>query len=270
MIDRSIADLDGKTAIVTGGGRGIGKGIALGLAAFGANVVIAERNPDTAKETAGEIAAMGGTSLAAPTDVREFDQVKATVQRAVDTFGGVDVLVNNVGGGFPADFLHMSERGWDAILRINLKTTFYCTKAVSEQMIKQGRGGSIISVASIEGSRAAPGWAVYGACKAGIINFTQTMALELSPHGIRVTCISPGHIITPGIPFEDTKGADNPYERSLPLQRLGTIEDMAGVAAYLASDMSKWVTGVNITVDGGAMAARGWARDREGTWVTNL
>ncbi len=270
MIDRSIADLDGKTAIVTGGGRGIGKGLALGLAAFGANVVVAERNHDLAEESAAEIAAMGGKSLAAPTDVREFDQVKAAVDKAVETFGGVDVLVNNVGGGFPADFLHMSERGWDAILRINLKATFYCTKAVSEQMIEQGRGGSIISVASIEGLRAAPGWAVYGACKAGIINFTQTMALELSKHRIRVSCISPGHIITPGIPFEHALGDDNPYERSLPLQRLGTIEDMAGVAAFLASDMSEWVTGINIPVDGGAMAARGWVRDHEGVWLTSL
>ncbi len=269
MIDRSISHLDGKTAIVTGGGRGIGKGLALGLAAFGANVVIAERNPDLAKESAAEITATGGKALAAPTDVREFDQVKATVQQAVDSFGSVDVLVNNVGGGFPADFLDMSERGWDAILRINLKATFYCTKAVSDHMIKQGHGGSIISVASIEGSRAAPGWAVYGACKAGIINFTQTMALELSKHQIRVTCISPGHIITPGIPFENAQANDNPYARSLPLKRLGTIEDMAGTAAFLASDMSKWVTGINITVDGGAMAARGWVRDREGTWLTS-
>ena len=96
------------------------------------------------------------------------------------------------------------------------------------------------------------------------------MALELSKHRIRVSCISPGHIITPGIPFEHALGDDNPYERSLPLQRLGTIEDMAGVAAFLASDMSEWVTGINIPVDGGAMAARGWVRDHEGVWLTSL
>ena len=163
----------------------------MGLAAFGANVVIAERNPDLAEESAAEIAAMGGKSMAAPTDVREFDQVKAAVDKAVETFGGVDVLVNNVGGGLPRR-LPPHERarlGRDPPASTSRRPST-APRPSPEQMIEQGRGGSIISVASIEGLRAAPGWAVYGACKAGIINFTQTMALELSKHRIRVSCIS--------------------------------------------------------------------------------
>ena len=269
MIDRSIADLDGKTAIVTGGGRGIGKGLALGLAAFGANVVVAERNPDLAEESAAEIAAMGGKSLAAPTDVREFDQVKAAVDKAVETFGGVDVLVNNVGGGFPADFLHMSERGWDAILRINLKATFYCTKAVSEQMIEQGRGGSIISVASIEGLRAAP---------AGPSTEPARRASSTSPRRWHSSYPSTGYACRASRrgtssrrhPLRARPGRRQPLRALAPAAAPGTIEDMAGVAAFLASDMSEWVTGINIPVDGGAMAARGWVRDHEGVWLTSL
>ncbi|MCI0770112.1 MAG: SDR family NAD(P)-dependent oxidoreductase, partial [Chloroflexi bacterium] len=155
-MDRSLASLDGKAAIVTGSAGGIGKGIALGLAAFGANLVIADKDGDTAKATASEIEAMGVQALPLTTDVREFDQVKAMTQATLDRFGGVDILVNNVGGTFREDFVNLSERGWDALIRINLKSVFYCTKSVADEMIRQGTKGSIIQVTSIEAWRAAP------------------------------------------------------------------------------------------------------------------
>ena len=269
-MDRSLASLDGKTAIVTGSAGGIGKGIALGLAAFGANLVIADKDGDTAKATASEIEAMGVQALPLTTDVREFDQVKAMTQATLDRFGGVDILVNNVGGTFREDFVNLSERGWDALIRINLKSVFYCTKSVADEMIRQGTKGSIIQVTSIEAWRAAPGYAVYSACKAGLDNFTKTLALELGQHGIRVNSIAPDAIRTPGISMGTTPEDEERARRYIPLRRIGTIEDLAGVAVFLASEMSAFITGTTIHVDGGNFAAGGWQLNFDGVYVTGV
>jgi NAD(P)-dependent dehydrogenase (short-subunit alcohol dehydrogenase family) len=267
-MDRSIALLEGRTAIVTGSAGGIGKGIALGLAAFGASVVIADKDGAGAQRTASEVQAMGPKALPVTCDGRELDPVTAMVKAALDRFGRIDVLVNNVGGTFREDFLNVSERGWDALIRINLKSVFYCTKAVADEMVRLKTKGSIIQVTSIEAWRAAPGYAVYSACKAGLENFTKTMALELAKHGIRVNSIAPDVIRTPGVSIGGTPDAEERYRRVIPLQRIGQIEDLAGPAVFLASDMSAFVTGATIHVDGGNYAAGGWVRDAEGRWIT--
>ncbi|MEE9285168.1 MAG: SDR family oxidoreductase [Dehalococcoidia bacterium] len=269
-MDGSMASLDGKTAIVTGSGGGIGKGIAQGLAAFGANVVVADKDGETAQATASELEAMGVQALPLATDVREQDQVKAMTGAALDRFGGIDILVNNVGGTFREDFVNVSERGWDALIRINLKSVFYCTKSVADEMIRRGTKGSIIQVTSIEAWRAAPGYAVYAACKAGLDNFTKTLALELGHHGIRVNSIAPDAIRTPGVGIGRTPEDEERYRRTIPLQRIGGSEDLAGTAVFLASEMSSFITGVTIHVDGGNFAAGGWLRNHDGLWVTGL
>ena len=176
------ASLEGRSAAVTGGGAGIGKGIALGLAAFGARVALLEKDPERAHKAAAEIEAAGGTALALVTDVRESEAVEQAMASTCERFGGIDILVNNAGGVFAAPFLETNERGWDALWRANLKHIFHCTKSAGSRMVEQGRGGSIINVVSIEGVRAAPLYAAYAAAKAGAINFTKTMALELAPY----------------------------------------------------------------------------------------
>jgi 3-oxoacyl-[acyl-carrier protein] reductase len=188
--------LAGRTAIVTGAGAGIGKGIALAMARFGARVAILELDPDSGARTADAIRLAGGEALAVPTDVRDAERVERAVTATVERFGGVDVLVNNAGGTFAAPFLESKEKGWDALHRANLKSVLHCTHAVARLMVAQGRGGSIVNVVSIEGVRAAPSYATYAAAKAGVISLTQTLAVELGPHRIRVNAIAPDICLT--------------------------------------------------------------------------
>jgi 3-oxoacyl-[acyl-carrier protein] reductase len=245
--------LDGRVAVVTGGGAGIGRGIAKGLRAFGAEVAIWERDPGSSAAAAEEV---GGLSVV--TDVREGEQVDAALAATVERYGTVDILVNNVGGVFPKPFLETSEGGFDALYRANLKHVLLCTKAVAARMVADGHGGSIINVTSIEGVRAAPLFAAYAAAKAGVINFTKTAALELGLAGIRVNAIAPDITWTEGMEvLAQARGAE-PYGGIVPLGRVGHVDECAGVAVFLASDMSSYVTGQTIHVDGGTSASMGW------------
>ena len=265
MVDRSMASLDGKVAIVTGSGQGVGKGMALGLAAFGANIAVVDRNEETAHATARELEGMGAQAMPYVANVRDLDRVKEMVKSTVERFSRVDILINNVGGGFPSSFLDLSPNGWSTLLDVNLKTVFNCTKTVADEMIRLGNGGSIIQVTSIEAHRGAPSWSVYSACKAGLENFTRTMALELSHHKIRVNSVAPGHIVTPGVPQEGD--SEQHFWEKIPLGRAGGIEDMAGPAVFLCSDMSKYITGTTVYIDGGMWAASGnWTRRADNTW----
>jgi 3-oxoacyl-[acyl-carrier protein] reductase len=252
-IDPSDVLLTGKVAVVTGGGSGIGRGIARGLFAFGAKVAIWERNADTATAAAEEV---GGIGIAA--DVRESAEVDTALQRTLAELGPVSILVNNAGGVFSSPLLETTENGWDALYRSNLKHVILCTQRVARVMVEQGDGGSIISVTSIEGVRAAPGYAAYAAAKAGVINYTKTAALELAPHGIRVNALAPDITMTEGLASVMSPGAESGLGLTVPMGRAGHVDEMAGAAVFLAGSLSSYVTGQTIHVDGGTQAASGW------------
>jgi NAD(P)-dependent dehydrogenase (short-subunit alcohol dehydrogenase family) len=238
-----------KIAIVTGAGRGIGKGLALGFAEAGANVVVAARTVAEIEAVAAQIREMGRKALAVPTDVRQGDQINNMVQKTLEEFGRIDVLINNAGGSFVVMAMDMSENAWDAIVRENLKPVFLCSKIVGKVMLDQ-KEGNIINISSGAGEGASPGLCAYGASKAGVINLTRTLAaLEWAPH-VRVNCIAPGAIETPGL-RETSSQQLGEAVANIPLGRMGQPEDIATAAIYLASDAAEWVTGITIDVDGG-------------------
>jgi 3-oxoacyl-[acyl-carrier protein] reductase len=252
-IEPTAALLTDRVAVVTGGGAGIGRGIAAGLAAFGARVAIWERDPQTCASAA---EAIGGLGIVA--DVRESADVDAALARTVAEFGPVSVLVNNAGGVFASPLLETSENGWDALYRANLRHVLLCTQRAARVMVEHQIAGSIITVTSIEGVRAAPGYAAYAAAKAGVVNYTRTAALELAPHGIRVNALAPDFTLTEGLQAMSTPESLARAGRMVPMGRAGHVDEMAGVAVFLASDLSSYVTGQTIHVDGGTHAAGGW------------
>lgn len=243
-----LSDLTGKVAIVTGSGRGIGRAIALGLAEAGAAVVVAARTAQDIEKTASEIKRQGGKSLAVPTDVRLSGQVDNLIDETVKKFSRIDILVNNAGGSFNVATMEMSEGGWDAIIRENLKSVFLCSQSAARVMIQQKRG-AIVNIASIAGINAYVFNAAYGAAKAGIIHLTKTMAIDLARHNIRVNAIAPGFIATEGM--LQLFGARPEAVKQIPLARLGQPEDIVGGVIYLASDASLYVTGEILVIDGG-------------------
>lgn len=251
-MDLSIFALTDKVAVVTGSGRGIGKGIALGFADVGADVVVSARSAAEIEAVAAEIRGKGRRALAVPTDTRNVDQVKNMVDRAIAEFGKIDILVNNAGGAFGAPFLQVSENAWDAVIRENLKSVFLCTKAVVEGMVRQN-GGSIINVSSLAGQVPYPNWSAYGAAKAGVLNLTQTLAVELGPHNIRVNAILPAYVETEYLRQRHEEEPEMRQRRldMLPIGRFGKPEDVAATAIYLASEASSFVTGATILFSGG-------------------
>ncbi|KAA0101604.1 SDR family NAD(P)-dependent oxidoreductase [Mycolicibacterium sp. P1-5] len=245
--------LTDRVAVVTGGGTGIGRGIADGLARFGAKVAIWERNAETCATTADELGVLGIVA-----DVRDSEQVDAALERTRDELGPAEILVNNAGGVFASPLLDTSENGWDALYRANLRHVLLCTQRVARQLVADGRGGSVISVTSIEGVRAAPGYAAYSAAKAGVINYTRTAAFELAPHGIRVNAIAPDITVTEGLLALSPDGMRPELSQAVPLGRLGHVDEIASAAVFLASDMARYITGQTLHVDGGTQAAGGW------------
>ncbi len=252
-MDPSSVLLTGRVAVVTGGGAGIGRGIARGLASFGASVAVWERDADTAASAAEEVGGLGIT-----TDVREPAEVDTALARTADELGPVSILVNNAGGVFFSPLLDTSENGWDALYRANLRHVILCTQRVARRMVEEDSGGSIINITSIEGVRAAPGYAAYAAAKAGVINFTKTAALELAPHGIRVNALAPDITLTEGMAAVAPPGAEKGFGLTVPMGRAGHVDEMAGAAVFLAGRMSSYITGQTIHVDGGTQASSGW------------
>lgn len=242
--------LQGKTAIITGSGRGIGKAVAVKLASLGANIVINDIPASTdADATCEEIKAMGVGCICIKGDVTKLDDVKALVDGAVKEFGGVDIFVNNAGITRDGLMLRMSEEDWDLVMNINLKGAFNCIKTVVRPMMKK-RGGSIINMASVVGVMGNAGQANYSASKGGLIALTKTTAKEFSSRGIRCNAVAPGFIqsaMTDQLP-DDVK---KKYYDAIPLGRFGTVENIADTVAFLASDMSSYITGQVICVDGG-------------------
>jgi len=242
--------LKGKTALVTGSARGLGKAIALKLASMGANIVLNDiAASESLDETAEEFRKAGYNVAVARGDVRNQDDVKAMVSAAVENFGSLDILVNNAGITRDKPMAMMSEEDWDSVLDINLKGAFLCTKFATKQMIKQ-KYGRIVNIASVAGRYGNRGQANYSASKAGLIGLTKSTAKEFAPRGITCNAVAPGIIVshmTDALPQE----VREKYLENIPLGRFGTPEDVANVVAFLASDDSAYVTGQVIDIDGG-------------------
>ncbi len=244
-------DLKGKVAVVTGGGQGIGEGIAKTYAEAGASVVVAARHVDRIQRVTDEIVAAGGQAIAVATDVTDRAALEALADAAVNTFGGLDVWVNNAGGSTVRTPLRqLSEADWDACIRLNLTAVWIASMIAADRMTN---GGTIINVTSPAATRGVPGSGHYGAAKAGVNSLTMTMALELAPT-IRVNGVAPGYVPTEVMMTAldmDVPDLEKLAQARIPLKRLGTPDDIAAAALYLACDGGAWVTGQTITVAGG-------------------
>ncbi|MBB4858998.1 NAD(P)-dependent dehydrogenase (short-subunit alcohol dehydrogenase family) [Novosphingobium chloroacetimidivorans] len=278
-MDTNDIKLTGMAAFVTGGGGGIGRASALCLADMGADVAVVDIIPERCEQMVAEIERRGGKALGLPVNVMEVGPLQDAVARAADAFGRMDVLVNNAGGVTRRPFLDLQEKNWRRHIDLNLISNLAATQAAVPVMIRGGRGGSVINVSSIEGSRAAPGYAVYAACKAGINNLTRTLALEFAEHGIRVNTIAPDFTRTSGTngqftgPIDESQwpplseSALDSIRRRIPLGRTGLEEECGKVVAFLASSLASYVTGTIIPVDGGSWASSGWVRNANEDWV---
>lgn len=240
--------LDGRRALVTGAGRGLGLAFAAALAEAGAHVVLVARSGDELEAVVAAITAAGGSAEALPLDVTDV----AAVDRALGAMPAVDVLVNNAGTNRPKPLIEVSEDDYDAVAGLNLKAAFFVTQTVARRMIEDGRGGSIIHVSSQMGHVGAANRTLYCATKHGLEGFTKAAAVELAPHGIRVNAIAPTFIETPMTkPFFKNPEFKASVLSKIKLGRIGQLDDVMGAAIYLASDASRLVTGTSLLVDGG-------------------
>jgi len=267
MVYKTIAqifDLKGKTALVTGGAMGIGKGIAERLGEAGANVVIADINPIQGQQTIAELKTKGVQAAFVQVDISKTTEIENAVDFTVKIFGGLDILVNNA-GIFPfMPVLNMTEAFWDKVLDTNLKSAFFFTQKAAKIMVENKKGGRIINIASIDALHPTGNLTAYDSSKGGMVMMTRSIALELGKSGINVNAIAPGGIQTPGaqqsaatmvqasgLKPEDFEAMGKAFTARIPLGRQGDPDDIATVALFLASDASRYITGETIVVDGG-------------------
>ena len=257
---QDLVDLKNKAAIVTGGAKGIGYGISYRLAEAGAKVLIADIDEETAQKTAQELVAKGWVAEAIKIDVSSEEDVKRMVAACQEKFGSIDILVNNAGIYPPAPIAQMTADDFERVMHVNLRSVFLTTKYASEIM-KQKGGGKIINITSIDALHPSMiGLAHYDASKHGVWGFTKNSALELAEHNIWVNAIAPGGIVTPGVAAmsqgastEQTEASSKAFMANIPMHRMGEPDEIGMVALFLASDMSSYMTGEQIVVDGGAL-----------------
>lgn len=271
--------LAGQVAFVTGGGGGIGRACALALAEWGADVAIFEVIPERAEEAAAAVEALGRRALPMVGTVMDTGQIADAVAQTAEHFGRLDIVINNAGGVARKPFTALAEKNWRRHIDFNLVSVLAATSAAVPVMEAGGRGGAIVNVTSIEGARAAPGYAVYAACKAGVNNLTRTLAVELSDAGIRVNAMAPDYTVTPGTRGQVTGPVDESawpkpsaaqeeiIRRRIPLGRPGVDRECGQLAAFLCSPLASYITGAIIPVDGGTWGSGGWVRSAEGDWV---
>ncbi|MBI4319511.1 MAG: SDR family oxidoreductase [Chloroflexi bacterium] len=245
--------LGGKVAVVTGGGSGIGQATALTLAREGANLVVADRNIDGARATADEIRRLGGSAIAVPVDVSDAEKAREMVEAALAEYGQLDILVNNAGVAFRKLFVESDRRDWDIDIHVNLYGAMNCCKAAIQHMIDR-RYGKIVNIASDAGKTGEQKYTSYAAAKAGVIAFTKSLAREVGRYHINVNSISPGTIETPlsASVLPEDRG---PMIKMYPMGRLGKPEDVANAVVFLCSDLSEFITGQAISVNGGYLTA---------------
>lgn len=252
----------GRTALVTGGGRGIGKRIALAFARFGANVVVASRKVENLEGCATEIADGGGECLAVPTNIREVEEVEALVEASLDRFGAIDFLVNNAGGQFPARPGAISDRGWRSVIDLNLNGTWNLCSRVGPHMTQRG-SGSVVNIVHIYSfDRGASSFAHSGAARAGVVNLTRTLAYYWARHGVTVNALAPGTIATKGLREEEFAHAEqDDYEaiavKDIPTGRLGEADEVAAITLFLCSPAARYINGAALVADG-ALGLDNW------------
>ena len=264
MFDLSKFSLKGKVAIVTGGGRGIGKAIAQGFAKAGARVAITSRKMNDLEATAAEIKAFGGEAFPVQAHLGKMEEINRMVSAVMDRFGRIDILVNNAGTAPAlANVLDSDERLWETIINLNMKGLFFTSQAVARIMKKQG-GGKIINIASVDGFKPEPGVSIYSISKAGVRMVTKAFAMELAPFNIQVNTIAPGPINTKmlnshwaNLPPEEAKKQKDTMAEMTAMGRIGEPEEIAGAAVYLASAASSYTTGAEIVIDGGTLQSPG-------------
>ena len=246
--------LEGQVAVVTGGGRGIGRGIALALAECGADVAVLARRQADVDAVAAEIRDRGRNAMAISADVMDWSQVPAALDDVVATLGGLDIMVNNAGGNLDRkmyDLPTIPIEKFDEQLHLNMKTKFWGSQQAAQRMRD---GGSIINIISIAAHKPSPGFGVYSAANLGMVSMTRTLAVELAPRQITVNCIAPGIIVTDMLKETmhiDDEQAENVFSTQIPLGRTGTPEDCAAAAVFFASPAARWITGQYIDVAGG-------------------
>jgi NAD(P)-dependent dehydrogenase (short-subunit alcohol dehydrogenase family) len=246
--------LDGKVAIVTGSGRGLGRAMSIALAEAGADVVVAARSFDQVCETSKEIEKLGRKCLPVKTDVTNGEDVNSLVKKTLDQFGGIDILINNVGMAIVKDLINTSPEEWQRQLDVNLTSAYLCCRAAGKHMLEKGRG-KVINVATVAGVRGKWQMCGYGASKAGVIQLTKTLAVEWSRYNVSVNCIIPGIFYTSAT--KSVLDNDEMREiriRKVPLKRYGMPEDIGPLAVFLSSAASDFITGAVIPIDGGELA----------------
>jgi 2-deoxy-D-gluconate 3-dehydrogenase len=250
----SLLGLEGKAALVVGGGQGMGEASATLLARAGCDVAVADVAHDRAHRVAGLIAAMGRRGFAVTGDVLDDAQVPGVVDAAEEKLGGIDILVSIVGQSAFGPALEMSPETWDLDQNRNLRYFFVLSRAVAAAMIRRGKGGAMIGIASVDGIQGSAYHAAYGAAKAGLISLVKSLAVEWAAHGIRVNAVAPGHIVTPRL-YDTNERAAFYAQSPIPMKRRGQPIEIAKAVTFLASDLACYVSGVTLPVDGGLLAS---------------